>query len=817
MGNYYGKNQRRKKLVREHAALNGIDFLEVSLDQKTLLLHFIHNLPGETGGLPSNAGPLLEKNVLIEGGERIWDVRAESLAAKENILKIIVNKPGDFSVYRIRLVKSPHDKLCPDGFDPQLCEIEFSFKVNCPGESGSILPANLPFEMQSELQIDYQAKDYSSFKRLMLDRLSVIMPSWKERNPSDMMNAIVELLAHAGDYLSYYQDAVAGEAYLETARKRYSIRRHVRMLDYRVDEGCNSRLWVCFEADTDESEIESIRLARGDRLLTSCATEETVINPQPPDYWKKLALASGSVVFELLHDIDIYQANNMIHFYTWSQEVCNLPKGATSATLCDISEKSKRLHLQAGDVLIFEEIKGMKEGNAPDPAHRHAVRLIRVQPGVDPLNMQPILEIDWHHEDALPWAMPISLCINGLVCRDLFCARGNVALADQGRTVERRALLPAQVPQKGSYRPRLSHKNITFSTIYDHESAQSQSASTCILQKSYDAMPAVRLEDDGSEWVARPDLLGSRRLSCHFVVEMEEDGTAFLRFGDGILGRKPSSGAILRATYRVGNGTMGNIGPDSIAHIVPCKSAKTVPLERIRITKVRNPLPALGGNNPEPTDQVRLYAPYVFKKNERGVTEEDYAGVAKSYPGVCDAVATLRWTGSWHTMFVTVDRQDGLALDEEFRKNFRSYLERFRLAGHDIEIDGPIFVPLHIAFTVHVKPNYLKGDVRNSLIRTFSRGFLADGRKGFFHPDNFTFGQPVFLSQIVDLAMEVAGVYWIDTSEAQGHHFHRWGKPPQDEIRQGAILTGRLEIARLDNDPNAPENGKIEFYMMGGL
>lgn len=33
----------------------------------------------------------------------------------------------------------------------------------------------------------------------------------------------------------------------------------------------------------------------------------------------------------------------------------------------------------------------------------------------------------------------------------------------------------------------------------------------------------------------------------------------------------------------------------------------------------------------------------------------------------------------------------------------------------------------------------------------------------------------------------------------------------------GEIDFSRLEIARLDNDPNAPENGKIEFFMEGGL
>ena len=44
------------------------------------------------------------------------------------------------------------------------------------------------------------------------------MPDWQERHVPDIGVALVELLAYVGDYLSYYQDAVATEAYLETAR-----------------------------------------------------------------------------------------------------------------------------------------------------------------------------------------------------------------------------------------------------------------------------------------------------------------------------------------------------------------------------------------------------------------------------------------------------------------------------------------------------------------------------------------------------------------------------------------------------------------------
>ena len=67
------------------------------------------------------------------------------------------------------------------------------------------------------------------------------MPDWQETHAPDLGVALVELLAYAGDYLSYYQDAVATEAYLGTARQRISVRRHARLVDYRMHEGCNAR------------------------------------------------------------------------------------------------------------------------------------------------------------------------------------------------------------------------------------------------------------------------------------------------------------------------------------------------------------------------------------------------------------------------------------------------------------------------------------------------------------------------------------------------------------------------------------------------
>jgi predicted phage baseplate assembly protein len=245
------------------------------------------------------------------------------------------------------------------------------------------------------------------------------------------------------------------------------------------------------------------------------------------------------------------------------------------------------------------------------------------------------------------------------------------------------------------------------------------------------------------------------------------------------------------------------------------------------IINVRNPLPAQGGVDGETLDEVRRFAPWAFRTQERAVTEADYATVAQQQPEVKAAQATLRWTGSWYTMFVTVERTNGEPVDAGFRADVSSFLEQFRLAGYDVVIEAPIFVPLDIAFTVCVATGYFRSAVEAALLDIFSSRILANGRQGFFYPDRFTFGQPVYLSQIIAAAMQVPGVSWINTSDQpivvnglstpSPNHFQRWGQAAQGEITAGRISMARLEIARLDNDPSEPENGRIQFFMEGGL
>ena len=236
------------------------------------------------------------------------------------------------------------------------------------------------------------------------------------------------------------------------------------------------------------------------------------------------------------------------------------------------------------------------------------------------------------------------------------------------------------------------------------------------------------------------DLLDSGAIDPHFVAEIEDDGTARLRFGDGRLGARPQELSAFTAKYRIGNGAAGNVGAEAIAHLFTKDAAL-----RAETRLVRNPLPAAGGIEPETTAEVRAYAPAAFRTQERAVTEADYAAVTERHAGVQRAIATFRWTGSWHTVFITVDRLGGAPMDDDFEDSIRRHVERYRMAGHDLEVDGPRYVSLEIDMHVCAEPDYFRAHVKEELLKLFSNRAFSDGRFGVFHPDRFTFGQTVYL------------------------------------------------------------------------
>ena len=90
---------------------------------------------------------------------------------------------------------------------------------------------------------------------------------------------------------------------------------------------------------------------------------------------------------------------------------------------------------------------------------------------------------------------------------------------------------------------------------------------------------------------------------------------------------------------------------------------------------------------------------------ERAVT------MAERDPQVERAAASLRWTGSWYTVFVAAEPHSGGNLPPPLAASLIQELEKYRLAGQDLDIDSPHYMSLDIALAVCVDPDYFDCDL----------------------------------------------------------------------------------------------------------
>jgi hypothetical protein len=799
--------EERRQLVLADPRLTGLDRIGVTRDGPAswrLTLHFLTGA-GRPATVPAGLS-LANLRLTSADGERLAEPRfvasfgqggLGSVAGHPQALvrcrdeRLGQTLAASGEVFVLSLVGLPE----VDAFFRQA-----SFSLG-PEPALPALEASAP-SRRTPQPLDYMARDYESVRTLLLDQMALRLPGWTERNPADLGIAITEILAYATDYLSYFQDAVGTEAYLGTARRRISVRRHGRLVDYFLDEGANARCWVVVAVSAP------VTLPRGTQLLSRSGNAPPVVSPTSWEY--EQALAQGAVVFETVTSAQLEPGRDRLAFYTWGAQTFALAQGATQAALA-----GHVVGLAAGDVLILEEVASPLSGLAEEanPDHRHAVRL--ESPPVlstDPATGQAFTAIAWFGLDALPFPLVVAARAREQPLTDLAVARGNAVLADHGRTVAE--ALPVVLPG-APYRPTLTRPDLTFRAVPDVAALAHRPAAVALVQEPSAVLPALTLVErdplclpdrtgatSGLSWLPRRDLLESDRFARELVVEMTDERAAQLRFGDGEHGRAPAIGSRFEAYYRVGNGPTGNLAHGTLAHI-----ATDLPA----VLGAANPVAAVGGRAWESLERARLLIPTAFHTQRRCVTADDFEAAACTHPDVLAAAVRLRWEGTWNTAFLYLQRRGGRDLDAKFLAEMEALLRPLLVAGMDLALRPPTWVALGIALTVTVAAAQNRAVVRNQLEDAFSDRRLADGSSGFFYPDNLRFGQPIYLADLIARASAIAGVVEVEATRfSRLDHDSTWARD------HGTILLSDLEIAQVANQPQLPELGTIRFTLEAG-
>ncbi|HEX5706109.1 MAG TPA: baseplate J/gp47 family protein, partial [Pyrinomonadaceae bacterium] len=332
----------------------------------------------------------------------------------------------------------------------------------------------------------------------------------------------------------------------------------------------------------------------------------------------------------------------------------------------------------------------------------------------------------------------------------------------------------------------------------------------------------VRLPSGTDVWDEVPSLIHSDTSDengDHFIVETDELGRSLIRFGNGVNGKLLPEGAEVRCSYQTGNGLDGNIGADKLSRFDAAAPAFNllsagvlVPLNvaQAALTRVWNPFDVTDGRAPEPAAEIIRRAPEAYRLRQlRAVTLKDYVARAEEVEGVSRAAASYAWTGSWRTVRITVDPRGTPALSDTLRRTVARHLESVRLIGEDLEIRPPRFVPLEIRVRVCVAADYWPEDLRFILEQEFSTGYTPDGHQSFFHPDLWTFGQPLRASQITGRVQKVQGIEHVISVKMK-----RW-----NETGKGTheiVSLRHNEIIQVMSDPDHLERGFIFFDLKGG-
>ena len=774
----------------------------------------------------------------IRGGSRIpagsglgqVQVVTVTTGGSNCVLRLKVQPIGDYSTYTLtaayedvvldsnnNVVRDENNNpLLESKIDPLFASVDFKFRPGC--FNTNCAPVGTWEAPPEEPAIDYLAKDFDSFKHSLINAMRERVPGWQPTSEADLDQVLIDLIAADADELSDFQDRVMNEAYFGRALKRVSLARHARFVDYHIHQGNQAGTWVAVKV------TQNCLLPRGFGVWIG-------------ENWQD----DQAIIFATTQDRDCFTDLNELQLYTWGGIITALEGGTKEADIVPPAGTAKwhadslRDLFRRGDAtaLVIEEKLNPETGteHGRDKTARQLLRLLDGDSSAetihDPVNGCWVVRVHWREEDRLRRRYCfITQCPNVPAQEGVSAFHGNVIRVTHGRphTTTFHSPGAALGPDDNSDLERTGEA---------HYENTPRWGVVCRLPYSPLAYEERQIGDDGwvpstvrvevsgfaGDWMEQKDLIESNWDDTDFVVETDELGISTIRFGNGVNGLALPQGAIVTCHYQVGLGSSGNVGADSLTGF------DTIPASSQSVEAIWNPFDVIDGRDPETPAEIVRRVPHAYRARQlRAITLEDYTKRAEELSDVSHAYARYAWTGSWRTVCVAIDPKGSTELREELRIKVAKHLDAVRLIGEDLEVRCARYVALDILLRLCVHPDYWPEDLAHELASEFSDGYTADGRTGLFHPDCWTFGQPLHASQLVGRALAVKGVERVLLVSMR-----RWNAGPGEgtspiiinpedlpETEIDTLEVKPFEIIQVANDPSHLERGRIQFEILGG-
>ena len=243
-------------------------------------------------------------------------------------------------------------------------------------------------------------------------------------------------------------------------------------------------------------------------------------------------------------------------------------------------------------------------------------------------------------------------------------------------------------------------------------------------------------------WHAVADFWASGPRDRHYTVDA---ATGIVTFGDGVSGLIPPTGTSnVRASYRSGGGTGGNVAAGAISQLKTTVAT---------VDSATNPAPAIGGAPIEPASDMMSRASRTLRHGYRAVTAQDFADLAlESSRAVARAVtltpsfSPFDWQDLRHThelnrdgqvlvAIVPVAPQPGRSPSLDLLAQVAAYLQARCMPGVKLQVIGPSWIAtgieVHVASTTIENSDATLAAVRDAIVRFLDPVTGGDDGRGW--------------------------------------------------------------------------------------
>jgi len=630
---------------------------------------------------------------------------------------------------------------------PFFGESSFDFYIDCPKDDCRPVKDLRPDPSHASPSLDFTTKDFRGFLSVAQNWVKSTDPNWSDLSTASTEKMFLELMAHHGEMLSLLQDRTFQESSPETARERISIRKHAEFLGLKLTLGNTSKSIATIDLSPGKFGFlphgsQAIRRTKNNDVSLYFHTHETT-----------LLDSRWNAGLE-----DTADAGNL-KIAAWPDAIdATIPIGTKNLYLLNwdlgLSPGQRIFLLQEQNVHIctlnsIEEI--VAKGWVTDPSLPLTT------------NDQKITAITWSEateSEFQPWVDPVEYP---------FRLGGNLVDIEHGRLRKATNLGDEQSIPLSSQRQDAVFSKDQITNSYLLRAIRTPESNILVNANT----PSVQLKIGSKEWIQQDSLWNSSSFDPHFTTEVDNDGSVWLVFGDGIRGAAIECGSdpkipsfdpanpetLIELSFYQGNAEEGNIGAFALSDMLPPQFQTELEEEfkDLSVIAATNIVPGTGGERIFDIENARDLIPesIAHPQLERCVTNQDYAIAAMQLDDIVMAVAKPLG-GIFNTIALLCAPKNGYFLTPEQTDSVFYHIDNLRMTGREHIVQNPNYVPLDIGLLIcpktGVQSENLKESIRQALIPNFNE------KPGFFHHSRFGFGAKITASTLLAAVAKVPGV-----------------------------------------------------------